>query len=91
MGLDDLILISVDDHIIEPPNLFDAHIPAKYRDRCPRMVTDDNIGTRRDCRNRQHPLVRRHNSRRMHDALVQRDDQQVGSTAGGDDIFRELR
>jgi predicted TIM-barrel fold metal-dependent hydrolase len=44
MGLDDLILISVDDHIIEPPNLFEAHIPAKYRDRCPRMVTDDKTG-----------------------------------------------
>ena len=26
--VDDLVLISVDDHIIEPPGLFDAHIPA---------------------------------------------------------------
>jgi predicted TIM-barrel fold metal-dependent hydrolase len=39
---DDLILISVDDHIAEPADMFDAHVPAKYRDRAPRVVTDDN-------------------------------------------------
>ena len=44
MGMDDLILISVDDHIIEPPGLFNAHIPAKYKDRCPQMVIDDQSG-----------------------------------------------
>ncbi len=44
MGMDDLILISVDDHIIEPANLFARHIPAKYQDRCPRMVIDDETG-----------------------------------------------
>mgnify|MGYP002624247597 CR=1 FL=1 len=38
--VDDLTLISVDDHIIEPPGLFDAHIPSKYRDRCPQLVFD---------------------------------------------------
>lgn len=35
---EDLILISVDDHIIEPPDLFDAHLPAKYKDDAPRIV-----------------------------------------------------
>ena len=29
------ILVSVDDHLVEPPDLFDGHIPAKYRDRAP--------------------------------------------------------
>jgi hypothetical protein len=35
MHADDLILISVDDHLVEPPTMFDAHIPEKYRDRAP--------------------------------------------------------
>jgi hypothetical protein len=35
--IDDLILISVDDHIIEPPDLFAAHLPAKYLDRAPKL------------------------------------------------------
>jgi predicted TIM-barrel fold metal-dependent hydrolase len=44
MQLNDLILISVDDHIIEPPGLFDQHIPSQYADRCPRMVVDPKTG-----------------------------------------------
>ncbi|MFE4667528.1 amidohydrolase family protein [Streptomyces sp. NPDC056716] len=41
---EDLILVSVDDHVVEPPTLFDAHIPDKYRDRAPRVVrTDDGL------------------------------------------------
>lgn len=41
MQLDDMILISVDDHIVEPPSLSDyfaEHVPAKYRDRVPRVI-----------------------------------------------------
>jgi predicted TIM-barrel fold metal-dependent hydrolase len=38
MRMDDLILVSVDDHVVEPPHMFDRHIPAKYRDRAPRVV-----------------------------------------------------
>lgn len=37
MHQDDLILISVDDHIIEPPDMFVNHLPAKYRDDAPRL------------------------------------------------------
>ena len=37
MNPEDLILISVDDHLVEPPTLFDAHIPVQYRDRAPRV------------------------------------------------------
>src|SRR5688500_11252633 len=40
MNPDDLILISVDDHICEPADMFDGHVPEKYRDRAPRVVTD---------------------------------------------------
>ena len=41
MDVDDLILISVDDHIIEPPDLFVNHLPAKYQDRAPKLVRND--------------------------------------------------
>ena len=33
-------LISVDDHILEPPDLWVDRVPAKDRDRAPRMVRD---------------------------------------------------
>jgi predicted TIM-barrel fold metal-dependent hydrolase len=38
---EDLILISVDDHIIEPPDLFAGHLPAQYLDRAPKLVRND--------------------------------------------------
>ena len=36
-GVDDLILISVDDHLIEPPDLFVNHLPPAYLDRAPKL------------------------------------------------------
>lgn len=36
MKVEDLILISIDDHVVEPPNMFDAHVPAKYKDQAPK-------------------------------------------------------
>jgi predicted TIM-barrel fold metal-dependent hydrolase len=39
--LTDEWLISVDDHIIEPPNVWIDRLPGKYRDLSPRWVTDD--------------------------------------------------
>lgn len=38
MKIDDMILVSVDDHISEPPEMFDQHIPAKYKDRAPKLI-----------------------------------------------------
>ena len=38
MNAEDLILISVDDHIIEPPDLFVRHISKEYLDRAPQLV-----------------------------------------------------
>jgi predicted TIM-barrel fold metal-dependent hydrolase len=35
-------VISVDDHLIEPRDLFDGRMPASLADRAPRVVTDDN-------------------------------------------------
>jgi predicted TIM-barrel fold metal-dependent hydrolase len=40
--LDDLILVSVDDHVVEPPDMFDGHLPEKWRDDAPRMVRRDD-------------------------------------------------
>jgi predicted TIM-barrel fold metal-dependent hydrolase len=39
MHADDLILVSVDDHLVEPPTMFDAHTPARYKGRFPKVVT----------------------------------------------------
>jgi len=38
MRMEDMILVSVDDHVVEPPDMFDRHIPAGYRDRAPRVI-----------------------------------------------------
>ncbi len=42
MNADDFILISVDDHLVEPPTMFDAHIPEKYRASAPRVIRLEN-------------------------------------------------
>ncbi len=39
---EDLTLISVDDHIIEPPDLFDAHLSERYKAQAPRIVRRDD-------------------------------------------------
>jgi predicted TIM-barrel fold metal-dependent hydrolase len=38
MRCEDLVLVSVDDHVIEPPGMFDAHVPAAYREHAPGLV-----------------------------------------------------
>ncbi|MEE2057380.1 amidohydrolase family protein [Rhodococcus artemisiae] len=42
MNVDDMILVSIDDHVVEPPEMFDAHLPAKWAEYAPRIVTDDH-------------------------------------------------
>ncbi|MET7767860.1 amidohydrolase family protein [Nocardia sp. NPDC005366] len=42
MNLDDMILISVDDHIIEPPEMFTNHLPRRYLADAPRLVHRDD-------------------------------------------------
>src|SRR5580700_879673 len=37
MNVDDLILISVDDHVIEPPDLFKGRLADRFLDRAPRI------------------------------------------------------
>jgi predicted TIM-barrel fold metal-dependent hydrolase len=38
MQLEDLILVSIDDHLVEPPHLFDGRLPARYQGEAPRVV-----------------------------------------------------
>ncbi|MEZ5206365.1 MAG: amidohydrolase family protein [Acidimicrobiales bacterium] len=38
MDLNDMILVSVDDHVVEPPDLFEGHLPAKWMDKAPKLV-----------------------------------------------------
>ena len=42
MRLDDMILVSVDDHAVEPPHMFDGRLPAEYVDVAPRVVRKDD-------------------------------------------------
>jgi predicted TIM-barrel fold metal-dependent hydrolase len=42
MDKNDLILISVDDHIIEPADMFDQHLPARYKESAPRVLVGDD-------------------------------------------------
>ena len=41
MQMDDMILVSIDDHMVEPPDMFDNHVPEKFRDLVPKVVRND--------------------------------------------------
>jgi hypothetical protein len=45
MHADDLILVSIDDHVVEPPDMFLRHVPAKYKDEAPVVINKDGIDT----------------------------------------------
>ena len=38
MNSDDLILVSVDDHVVEPPDMFENHLSGEYKAKAPRVV-----------------------------------------------------
>jgi predicted TIM-barrel fold metal-dependent hydrolase len=40
MNINDLVLVSVDDHVVEPPNVFEGRLPAKYVEFAPKFVTN---------------------------------------------------
>ncbi|RAY16987.1 amidohydrolase [Actinomadura craniellae] len=42
MNVDDMILVSIDDHVIEPRDMFERHVPEKYRDQAPKSIMDEN-------------------------------------------------
>ena len=42
MQLEDLILVSVDDHVVEPPDMFAGRLPARFADQAPRVEHRDD-------------------------------------------------
>ncbi|MET0375040.1 MAG: amidohydrolase family protein [Rhizorhabdus sp.] len=42
MKVEDLIIASVDDHIVEPPTMFDQHLSVQHNDIKPRVMKDKN-------------------------------------------------
>jgi hypothetical protein len=42
MRAEDMILVSVDDHLVEPPHLFDDRLPARYADDAPKVITTES-------------------------------------------------
>jgi hypothetical protein len=42
MNIDDMVLVSVDDHVVEPPDMFDNHLPARWKDKAPKVITKDD-------------------------------------------------
>jgi len=41
MQMDEMILVSIDDHMIEPPDMYENHVPAKWKDLVPKVVRND--------------------------------------------------
>lgn len=39
MDIHELILVSVDDHVVEPPTMFDQHLAPQYKAYAPRIIT----------------------------------------------------
>jgi predicted TIM-barrel fold metal-dependent hydrolase len=42
MQLEDMVLVSVDDHVVEPPDLFERTLAPKWRDVAPRLVRKED-------------------------------------------------
>jgi predicted TIM-barrel fold metal-dependent hydrolase len=42
VNIDDMILVSIDDHVVEPPDMFDGHVPRKLADQAPKLMTNEH-------------------------------------------------
>jgi predicted TIM-barrel fold metal-dependent hydrolase len=42
MRKEDMILVSIDDHSIEPPTMYRNHVPAKYLDQAPKVIRNSS-------------------------------------------------
>ena len=85
MNKDDMILISVDDHIVEPPDMFRNHLAKKYLDEAPRLVHNpDGSDTWqfRDVEVLLGQMVLEH-VRRFDDVIVDADQNHVVLVHGG--------
>ena len=43
MKVEDMILVSIDDHVIEPADMFQKYVPSKWADEAPKLVEVDGI------------------------------------------------
>ena len=54
MKTDDMILVSVDDHVVEPAHMFDGRVERRFAEAAPRFVRRDDgtndVGVSHDCR-----------------------------------------
>ena len=41
MRKEDMILVSIDDHVIEPPDMYHNHVPKRWLDQAPKVVRND--------------------------------------------------
>lgn len=41
MNIDDMILVSIDDHVVEPLDMFKGRVPQKWAEHTPKVVIDD--------------------------------------------------
>lgn len=57
MKMDDMVIISVDDHICEPPNLFDNHLSGELLKSAPKLLTDINGKNYWSYQGRQRPGI----------------------------------
>ena len=64
MNVEDMILVSVDDHVVEPPDMFDGHLPAKYKDARAQGHPDRRRQRRLDLRGQRAPEHRAQRGRR---------------------------
>ena len=40
--VEDLVLVSVDDHVVEPPDMFEGRLPARFAEQAPRVDFRDD-------------------------------------------------
>ena len=72
MQVEDMIFISVDDHLVEPPHMFEGRLPAKFADRAPRVEHTDDRRRRVDLRPPDDPEHRPQRRRRPAQGGVRR-------------------
>jgi hypothetical protein len=42
MQMDDMILVSIDDHVCKPPDMWERQLSPKWKERAPRFVTKED-------------------------------------------------
>ena len=42
MRMEDMIMVSVDDHVVEPPDLFENHLSEEYKSKAPKIERLDS-------------------------------------------------